>query len=235
MDLLGLGSVITGAAQTALNVGSSIANYNLGKQNLDYQKAAQRKTWAREDTAVRRRRADLEAAGLNPVLAAGQAATTSSPVHTTAPEFKAPDVTPVKQGVADALSLMQQKANIAQTAAQTDLIKMQQFAAQTAVEKARQEILFNSQMNPLNVQRLEAERPIWSRKAWGELGNIQMKTGLMDAQQDKIQQDAFIRQFYFDHSTEWQRDKELLREKQLANERAAYDLERWRALLSFFS
>lgn len=50
--------------------------YNLytNKRDFDYQKALQQQIFQREDTAVQRRMADLQAAGLNPNIAAGSAA-----------------------------------------------------------------------------------------------------------------------------------------------------------------
>ena len=60
-------------------------NYEFQRENFDYQKALQQKIFEREDTAVQRRRADLEAAGLNPNLAAGSPAGAGSVVSTTAP------------------------------------------------------------------------------------------------------------------------------------------------------
>lgn len=84
MDLLaGVLSAIPGVSSIA----GAIGNYFSQKENLDYQKELQQESWERDDTAVQRRMKDLEAAGINPLMAAGSAAGNSPVVHTEAPQL----------------------------------------------------------------------------------------------------------------------------------------------------
>lgn len=104
-------SLLTGitAASSALNTASSVANtaWNIYAQN---------KTWDREDSAVQRRSADLEKAGLSKTLATGSAASTSSPIQIGTPKTEIAE---------KALSAIQMQKNFAQADAQIALTKQQ--------------------------------------------------------------------------------------------------------------
>jgi len=109
---------LTGAGIGA-NLGVGLLNYREMRKQNKWMRHAQEYTWAREDIAMQRRVADLKAAGLSPVLAAGQGASTSSPISLTPPRLEIGD------NATMALGLMKMKADIDRTEAEKEAIKVQ--------------------------------------------------------------------------------------------------------------
>lgn len=110
-----------GAAAVGLGAATGVANTYLQWQNLQYQKDLQKDIFAREDTSIARRVADLKASGLSPVLAAGQGAGTGGVVSTQAPQFD----TSISQNTINALGILKMQQDIAHSQTQQDLLKNQ--------------------------------------------------------------------------------------------------------------
>lgn len=129
MGLLGDVGGLVGAAG---GVGIGLLNYGEQREQNTWQKHAYEYSLRREDTAVQRRAADLRAAGLSPVLAAGQGASTMAPINISAPQA---DIKPSELASA-AMNMMLQDAEIGRTKEQEKL-----NAAQSSREKAQKELI----------------------------------------------------------------------------------------------
>lgn len=125
--LLGLVGAGVGAAVTSKQIKhqEEVARQNLEMQqaNLQWQKDQYAQMQEREDTAVSRRVDDLKESGLSPTLAAGSAAQAHQPVATTAPHREAVNYAQVIDIARSYMSLIQQRADVSRTSAETDRIR----------------------------------------------------------------------------------------------------------------
>lgn len=119
-------SILAGLG-AAVGIGTSIANTVGQYKQMNYQKEMQQESWRREDNAVQRRVADLGAAGLSPVLAAGSSASASSPIS-----IGAPDHGDIQGNIKGAAEMVAMQKSIAKTEA--DTLKTNAERAKIALE-----------------------------------------------------------------------------------------------------
>ena len=161
------------ALSTAAMFGEGIANnywayknYQLQKGQYGYEQYLQSLLMGREDNAVQRRMADMRAAGINPVLAAGQGAQAGPVVSTQPPQMG--KIAGMSEAAQAALGLMSMQANIAKTAAEEKYIYQQNVKSQ-AERKLIEEQLKQVEAQTQNIKTGTAEK-WWNLKQAQDVG-----------------------------------------------------------------
>lgn len=119
---LAIGSIATGGM--LLDQYWNYKNYQLQKEQYNYEKELQQTIFSREDNATQRRVADLRAAGLSPVLAAGSPAGAGAVVSTQAPQI---GKFGLDEKVAGLISMIKMDADISRTREEERYIQQQRY------------------------------------------------------------------------------------------------------------
>jgi len=109
-------AMIAGGASLAGSTASIAATSNLNKKNRQWQEKMTREAWGRDDTAVQRRAEDMEAAGINRLVAGGggSGALMQSGMANTV-QGQTPDLSGIRDAGAMAANAMKSGAEAAET------------------------------------------------------------------------------------------------------------------------
>lgn len=183
-DMLGVLPVIS----TIAGIGQSVANYINQAEMQKYQKELQKTMFNREDTAVQRRVADLNAAGLSPTLAAGSAAQSGPAVSVGTPQHGdyAQQIQKALGVTAVSLDLKAKQAEIDRTHALTRLTEIQ-------ADRQKQGFEFETEMNPLKLAEKRMGNDLTFRTLDMRVTELQNKLSLQELQKLNYEADTVLK------------------------------------------
>ena len=178
---IGLGTALAGLATGGAGLAGGLLagrrgrglarrNFRLQKQAFEWQKSMQERAWAREDSAVQRRVADLRKAGISPVLAGGQGAQSSAPVKLQAPQKQNLQFTNMMGAMQSISQLAGSMASVAQTLADAALStskrKTEDATRDPTVRKMKVEARLAEHLEPLRekIGGHEESLAFWKRQ-----------------------------------------------------------------------
>jgi hypothetical protein len=161
-----LGGLLSGVGQAA----SSWMNWQSQKDTNALNESLTREQWSRDDNAVQRRSADMAAAGINPLMAAGSPAASSAPARMEAPQVQGNVALSAIQGAAASQGIAQSQAQTALTQAQADKTKTEaDILAHTAEYSVDSSRLQNQYLADSLNARLASVRAEAGKDRWDEM------------------------------------------------------------------
>ena len=170
--LLSTAGAFSGLLDTASQWYWNDKNYQAERDVQQYNQRLQALTYSREDNSIQRRVADLRAAGLSPVLAAGQGAGTGATVSITPARREA---TTISDKLALVANLLKMGADVSKTYAENKLIGLQTQKVPLELANMQEELQYrHAQINKTVADEVKSKMETY--KAAKEAALINEKT-----------------------------------------------------------